>query len=440
MLTRKTEREILAYTKALKTRPKASNMRRRDVLKYAGAATAVGMTGCLSEGNGEPGNQTDDGDDGNGTDDDGKNDGNGTTVTDSSLSVVSEGERDEDESASFRFEDGTLRVRGVIVGSDLCKTAELESTEYDGDRGALVVSVVTVDTDDSRDVCGEALKPIEYEATVEFDGEQPSVVVTHDGEEVEAERGMPDDEDEAETTSLADSEFEVTGSECGTETNEAEYTASQGTSEDDASEGVVEGTLSGPDGCATAELGYVSYDSEQDTLVADVRTARTDAEGCGACITEVSYSLVAEFENGVADSASVSHDGVVFDGVGDDIENAEFTVEGIDSASGDRASPDAEFNEDEGSIVVTGMIRGNDGCAVARLAEAYVEDGGLVVDVETVSNGGEMCTQQLVDIRYTATVSFDGEIPNEVSVSHDGEDIMGAAYSSNSVSAAPSDE
>lgn len=441
MLTRKTEREILAYTKALKTRPKASNMRRRDVLKYAGAATAVGMTGCLSEGNGEPGNQTDDGNDGNSTDDDGTgNDGDTTTVTDTSFSVVSRSEGGAEGSASYRFENGTLNIRGTILGSDACKTAELESAEYDEERGAVVVNVVTVNVEDAnRRMCAEVITPVEYEVSIEFEGKQPSVVVTHDGEEVEAERGEPDRGNETNTT-LTDSEFEVTGSECGTETNEAEYTASQGMSEDDAGEGVVEGTLSGPDGCATAELGYVSYDSEQDTLVADVGTARTDAEGCGACITEVSYSLVAEFENGVADSASVSHDGVVFDGVGDDIENAEFTVEGIDSASGDRTSPDAEFNEDEGSIVVTGMIRGNDGCAVARLAEAYVEDGGLVVDVETVSNGGEMCTQQLVDIRYTATVSFDGEIPNEVSVSHDGEDIMGAAYSSNSVSAAPSDE
>jgi hypothetical protein len=262
--------------------------------------------------------------------------------------------------------------------------------------------------------------------------------VTHDGEEVEAEQGESDGGNETSTT-LTESEFEVTGSECGTETNEAEYTASQGTSEGESSEGVVEGTLTGPDGCATAELGYVSYDSEDDTLVADVRTARNDADGCGACITEVSYRLVAEFENGVADSASVSHDGVVADGVGDGIENAEFTVEGIESASDDEGGSDAEFNEDDRSIVVTGTVIGSDGCATARLAEAAVEDGALEVDIETVDTGGEMCTQQLVAIRYTATLSFDGEIPNEVSVSHDGESIMGAAYSSNSVSAEPSE-
>jgi len=432
----------------LKTRRKGTNMRRRELLKYVGGGAAVAATGCVGGGSEGPGNGTDtDGgpdtpgnatDDENGTDDE----TNGTTVTDASLSVVSEGRGDRQESASFRFGDGALNVRGIIVGSDLCKTAELESAEYDGERGAVLVNVVTVNVEDAnRRMCAETLKPIEYEATVGFEGEQPSVVVTHDGEEIEAERGEPDENrQEGSRTSLTGSEFSVVNSGCGSETNEAEYTASQGVSEGNESEGVVEGTLWGPDACTTAELGYVSYDTEEDTLVADVRSARTDADACADCITEVSYRLVAEFENGVAENADISHDGVRVDAVGEGVEGAEFAVEGIQSASGDEGESDAEFNEDEGSIVVSGTIIGNNGCAVARLTEAYVEDGALNIDVETVSNGGEMCTQQLVAIGYTATLTFDGEIPNEVSVSHDGEGIMGAAYESNRVSAEPSEE
>lgn len=419
-------------------------MRRRRLLKYVGAGAAVGATGCLSEGSGGPTNETDnrddpgnDTDDGNGT----GNDGSVTTVTDTSFSVVSRSEGGAEESASYRFEDRTLDVRGTVLGSDACKTAELESVEYDEERGAVVVNVVTVNVEDAnRRMCNEVITPVEYEATVSFDGEQPSVVVTHDGEEVEAEQGMPNDGGEGEETSLTNSEFEITDSGCGTGTSEAEYTASQGSSEKNVSEGVVEGTLSGPDGCTTAELGYVSYDSDEDALVADVRTARTDAAGCGACITEVSYRLVAEFENGVADGASVSHDGVRVDGVGDGIETAEFTVEGTENASGDEGGSDAEFNEDESSIVVTGTVIGSDGCATARLAEAAIEDGALNVDVETVDASGGMCTQALQAIEYEATLTFDGEIPNEVSVSHDGEGVMGAAYESNSVSARASDE
>jgi len=416
-------------------------MRRRDVLKYVSTGAVAGVAGCVSEGDGSPGNETDDGDDdGNNTDRENGtgNDGDSTTVTDTSFSVVSEGDGERDESASFWFGDTTLNVRGVIVGSDLCKTAELDGAEYDSERGALIVSVVTVNAEDAPDACGEALKPIEYEATVEFEGEQPSVVVAHDGEEIGAEQGEPDGGGEGENpTSLTGSEFEVTGSECGTETNEVEYTASQGMSEGNVSEGVVEGTLWGPDACTTAGLGYVSYDAEKDTLVADVRSASTDEDACADCITEVSYRLTAEFENGVADDAAVSHDSVRVDGVGEGVESAEFSTERIEAASERPKSPDAEFDEDKESVVVTGTIIGNDGCAVARLAEAYVEGGRLVVDVETVSNGGEMCTQQLVSIAYSATLRFDGDIPNEISVSHDGESIMGSAYSSNSVSAAP---
>ena len=262
--------------------------------------------------------------------------------------------------------------------------------------------------------------------------------MTHDGEEVEAQQGEPGGA--KNNTDLTGSEFEVTGSECGTETNEAEYTVSQGASEDEVSEGVIEGTLWGPDACTTAELGYVSYDSDEDTLVADVRTVRTDEDACADCTTEVGYRLVAEFENGVADSASVSHDGVVLDGVGDGIETAEFSVEGIQNASGDERDSDAEFKEDEDTVLIRGTAVGADGCATARLAEAYVEDGSLNVDVETVGTGGEMCTQSLVAIRYTASLTFDDGIPNEVSVSHDGEGFMGAAYESESVSAPPRNE
>ena len=418
-------------------------MRRRRLLRYVGAGAAVGTTGCLSEGGG-PTNETDDGDGENGTDDgsgtDGNGNGNGTTVTDTSFSVVSS-EGGAEESASYRFEDGTLNVRGTILGSDACKTAELEGVEYDEERGAVVVDVVTVNAEGAGDACAEVITPIGYEASIEFNGEQPSVVVTHDGEEVEAEQGEPDEGGESENpASLTDSEFEVTGSECGTETNEAEYTASQGASEDNASEGVVEGTLWGPDACTTAELGYVSYDAEGDTLVADVRSARTDDEACADCITEVSYRLVAEFESGVAENAAISHDSVRVGGVGDGIEAAEFAVEGTENASGDEGGSDAEFNEDEGIIVVTGTVVGSDGCATARLAEAAIEDGALNVDVETVDAGGGMCVQALQAIEYTATLTFDGEISNEVSVSHDGEGVMGAAYKSNSVSAGPGSE
>ncbi len=406
-------------------------MRRREFVSAAAAAGAAGVTGCIDGGDG---NRTDDGDDidGNETDGDG-----GTRVTDTSF-TSSPSRGDTEEAASYSFEDGALRVSGVVVGSDACKTAELDSAEYDGGRDAVVVDVVTVDAEDAGEVCAEVLKPIRYEAVVDVEyEEQPSVVVTHDGEEVDATKGTGE-AGGGDGPALTGSELEVTNSECGTGSEEAEYTATQAMSEDDESVGVVEGTLSGPDSCTTAELGYTSYDAEDDVLVADIRTARTD-DACQECITEVDYRVEATFEGGVAESAEVSHDGVRVDGLGVGVEDAEFSVEGVENASGDEGTGDAEFQEDEGRVVVSGTIVGDDGCATARLAEAFVEDGALVVDVETVGKDTHLryCTQALVAIGYEATFTFDGEIPDEVSLSHDGTSVMSGAYASESVTEEP---
>ena len=411
----------------MKKRDKEAFMRRREFVSAAAAVGAAGVTGCIDGGDG---NETD----GNETDNEG---GGEAAVTGTSFDVSSVRGGDVGESASYSFEDGTLRVTGVIVGSDSCKTAELGDARYDGERESVVVEVVTADSEDAGDVCAQVLTPVRYEATVEveYDGEAPPVVVTHDGEEVDASEGTGDSR-EADT-SVEGSEFEVTGTGCGEEVDQAEYSPSQGMSEGDESVGVVEGTLSGPDSCTTGELGYVSYDPVEDALVANVRSARTEQEVCEDCITEVDYRLEVTFENGVPDSASVSHDGVRLDAVGDGIEDAGFSVVGRENASGDEGSGDAEFDEEEGHVLLTGTVIGNNGCATARLAEAVVEDGSLNVDVETVSDGGEVCTDALVAVRYEVTVAFDGEIPNEASVSHDGTGVMSAAYGSQSVSASP---
>jgi hypothetical protein len=407
-------------------------MRRRELIRYAGASTALAAvgSGCIEEGS--PGNETDD----DVTDDD--SDEKETTVTGTSFSVLSRGEGGGGDmgSVTYSLGEGTIEVTGIIIGSDACKTAELGGAEYDEDEDALIVDVETVDAEGAGDMCAEVLTPIRYEVSVEFDGNRPSVVVRHDGEKMDAGE-ISDPVDRDSDTSVAGSEFEVTGTGCGRETDEAEYTASQGTSEGNESTGIVEGTLSGPDSCTTAELGYVSYDREEDTLIADVRSASTDAEVCEDCITEVNYLLEATFENGVPDSAAVSHDGVRVDGIGGGIEDAAFRVEESGGGSGTKERADAEFEDDKRRILLTGTVFVKDGCATARLANATVEEGSLDVNIEKVSDGSEVCTEALVAMRYEATFLFDGEIPNEVSVSHDGQGVMSAAYGSESVSESP---
>lgn len=427
------EKAVLAYVRSIKRTAKRTSMRRREFVTAAATVGTAGLTGCMDGGDG---NRTD----GNGTDGNGTADGDGAPevrVTDTTF-TASRDATGPNASASYSFGEGTLRVTGTIVGSDACKTAELGGARYDEDRGAVVVDVATTDAENAGDVCAQVLTPVAYEATVDVEyDEQPSVVVTHDGEEVDAREAETDGNGGWSSTEMTGTGFEVVGTECGESKNEAEYTATQAMSEDDESTGVVEGTVSGPDSCTTAELGYASYDADEDTLIADVRTASTDKDACQDCVTEVDYRLEANFKNGVPDSAAVSHDGVVVDGVGDGIETAEFTVEAREGASGDEGSGNAEFNEDEGSITLTGTVIGNNGCATARLAEARVEEGVLNANVETVNDGGEVCTQALVALGYEATLSFDGEIPNEVSVSHDGTGVMSGAYASQSVSAEP---
>jgi len=397
-------------------------MRRRELLKYACVSTLVSATGCVHTGGGE---------NGSGEDDDGNGDGT-TAVTGTSFSVVSREGGGSEGFASYIFENGELRVNGTIIGSDACKTAELNGAEYDSERGAIVVDIGTVTPEDAgRRMCAQILTPIKYEATIEFEGDEPSAIVRHDGEEVATDGG-----DNSEETSLAGTEFEVTETGCGTEANEVEYIREQAMSEGDTgSRGTVQGTLWGPDSCTTAELGYVSYDGENDALVADVRSVSTDGEACADCITEVDYRLVAEFENGVADSAEVSHDGVRVEGLGEGVEGADFSVEGREDASGDEERAEPDFDEDGGRIVVEGVVIGSDGCKTARLREATVRESSLAVDVETVDDGGGACTESLVAIRYTTTFTFEDDIPNEVSVSHDGEGVASGAYRSTSASA-----
>ncbi|MFC6787515.1 hypothetical protein ACFQFH_17140 [Halobaculum halobium] len=72
-------------------------------------------------------------------------------------------------------------------------------------------------------------------------------------------------------------------------------------------------------------------------------------------------------------------------------------------------------------VTVTGVISGKNGCMRASLAAAeYDADAGeLRVRVETVREGGDTCTQQIVSRRYEAGVEFAGGLPASVVVEHE---------------------
>lgn len=107
---------------------------------------------------------------------------------------------------------------------------------------------------------------------------------------------------------------------------------------------------------------------------------------------------------------------------GSTIRETRFEVRDVGESDRDESASVA-FEGD--TITVAGTITGNNGCYTARLADARIEDGELVVAVESYEDADEdeMCTQALVAIEYDAVVEIDGELPGSVRVEHDGEHV-----------------
>lgn len=91
----------------------------------------------------------------------------------------------------------------------------------------------------------------------------------------------------------------------------------------------------------------------------------------------------------------------------------------------DPGAASVRFEQDP-RVLVTGCIRGANGCTVPELADAvYDADAGvLTVTVATREEGGtdRACTQAIVELGYRVTVSFADALPGVVAVVHDGVD------------------
>lgn len=94
--------------------------------------------------------------------------------------------------------------------------------------------------------------------------------------------------------------------------------------------------------------------------------------------------------------------------------------------TGDASEPDESasvaFGDD--AVTVSGVISGKNGCMQASLkgAEYDPDADELRVRVETVREGGDVCTQQIVYRGYEATVAFEGGLPTSVVVEHESMD------------------
>jgi hypothetical protein len=106
---------------------------------------------------------------------------------------------------------------------------------------------------------------------------------------------------------------------------------------------------------------------------------------------------------------------------GSDIVETRFEIIGESGTGPESASVTVE----DGTVIVTGTIRGNNGCYTARLAETTIEDDALVVGIESYEDADEDqdCTMAIVYIEYEATVEVHGEGPASVRVEHNGERV-----------------
>lgn len=163
-------------------------MDRRTLLRRAAALGAIGVAGCTDGGTGT---------DGGGTPGDTPtptpspepptSEPPETVEIDEFDFVVTGMDNSSEPTADISFDEGTntVRVTGTIQGSDGCKTAALESIDYDRAADEVTVAVKTKDRPDAGDGCTTALVFIDYEVTVSFTGGLPrAATVSHNGEDV----------------------------------------------------------------------------------------------------------------------------------------------------------------------------------------------------------------------------------------------------------------
>lgn len=110
--------------------------------------------------------------------------------------------------------------------------------------------------------------------------------------------------------SVTDTQLSVEDVSCGNQVDEVEVSR-----EESASRLVLDGTISAPDPCHTAELGEVRYDADADEVRIAVATREEEDGICAQCIAEIQYRSVVSFADGLPERVVVVHDGdVVYEG------------------------------------------------------------------------------------------------------------------------------
>lgn len=413
-------------------------MDRRTFLRRSSALGAITLAGCMADAN-------DNANTGNGTPTPDESEADDISIADSSVEQTDSGcSSGEDPTASVSIypESNAVTFSGHVVAGTPCHDIAISRATYNHDDGRLTVDLSTERADKP---CVDCVGRIDFDGSVDLDGGVPSRVIISHNDLVLADTG---DEDGMTGPKIVDSTIELLDSRCSSgesstasvSMNEAKTTVS------------FSGLVTTSDPCLEPTLERVEYDSAADRLAIIVGTEPT-ADACDDCIGTIEFAGTVEFEGGLPSEAYVGHGDTILSGdnggggsTPDDppeLQASSFAVTGVESGQ-PRQTADASFDTDDETVTVTGTIVGSDGCATADLGtvEYDAADGQLAVDVVTTEREDadrRACTQQMVGIDYEATLSFDGDIPSRVAVSHDGDGVMAAGYGSSSASAPDSD-
>jgi len=115
--------------------------------------------------------------------------------------------------------------------------------------------------------------------------------------------GCAGDDGGQSSTTVTDSELAVGSIEPGQQVDDATVSTGDGTV-------TVEGTIWGPDGCATATLDSAEYDADNDELTVAVATTRREDAGdsCTQAIVEIDYRVTVSIEGATPGRIVVTHD------------------------------------------------------------------------------------------------------------------------------------
>ena len=116
--------------------------------------------------------------------------------------------------------------------------------------------------------------------------------------------GPTDRDDRQESTTVTDAELTVRDAGCGTAGERANVRV-----DEFKSQVTVDGDLTAPNACYTAELADVTYDADRDVLLVGVRRVkRADAGVCAQCLTTITYRAVVSFDGDPPGEVTVRHD------------------------------------------------------------------------------------------------------------------------------------